>query len=167
MWVGLTNRDPLLPLGWLSLACPSMDLVQLDVLVRGAVVWSGELGFQLLTRHCKANTQIFHQHVLTDTLEGGDSLSSLMHVCVLKEIFCRHSCGWDWWVHRTHRKTSVTQTGPVHPGRLGRGPPGIFFLSALCFYSLQIKVGTVSPLQKLPSALTMEFSPSSVVFSDF
>lgn len=64
-------------------------------------------------------------------------------------------------------KTSVTQTGPVHPSRLGRGLPGALLFSALCFYSLQVKVTIVSPLQKLPSTLTMELSPSSVVFSDF
>lgn len=63
-------------------------------------------------------------------------------------------------------ETSVTQTGPVHPGRLGRALPGALLFAALCLYSLQVKVSIASPLQKLPSALTMELSPSSIVFLD-
>lgn len=98
MLVGLSSRDPLLAAGWLSVACPCLVSMQLDVLVHGAVVCFGELGLQLLTRHCQANTLIF-QYVPTDTLEGGDSLSLLMHVCVSKKLFGRHSCGWEWGVH--------------------------------------------------------------------
>lgn len=63
--------------------------------------------------------------------------------------------------------TSVTQTGPVHPSRLGRGLPGALPFSSFCFYPLQVKMSIVFPLQKLPSALTMELSLSSGVFSDF
>lgn len=81
MLVGLSSRDLLLPAGWLSLACPSLVLVH--VLPRGAVVQSGELGLQLLTRHCGANTQIF-QHVPTDTLGGGDFIEAC--VCFFKAI---------------------------------------------------------------------------------
>lgn len=78
------------------MACPSLVSVPLDVLVHGAVVQSGELGLQLLTRHCEDNTQIIHQHVPTDTLEGGESLSLLMPVCDFKKLLHGRSCGWDW-----------------------------------------------------------------------
>lgn len=78
------------------MACPSLVSVPLDVLVHGAVVQSGELGLQLLTRHCEDNTQIIHQHVPTDTLEGGESLSLLMPACDFKKLLHGRSCGWDW-----------------------------------------------------------------------
>lgn len=96
MLVGLTSWTSPSPTWVAEFGLSFPGPVQLDVLVHGTVVWSGELGLQLLMRHCKANTQIFHQHIPTDTLEGGDSLSLLMHVCVFKKLLHGHSCGWEW-----------------------------------------------------------------------
>lgn len=160
-------------LGWLELIAgipfshlggcvwPVLPWSQCSWISWSVVLWCSLVSWasSSLTRHCKVNTRF--------------SIITFPQTPWKEELHCLY-----WWMC-VFLKSCYVGTGVVHGShqnlsdrqdlwtQTGEGLPGALLFSALCFYSLQVKVSITSPLQKLPSALTMDLSPSFVVFSDF